>query len=159
MHGRKPKLTQLRTFGCKCFVLNNGNEALGKFDAKSDERILLGYSSQSKAYKVYNKRTQCVEESIHVIFDESHHSCEKDLHDKSNQDGEHSIIPGEVIDMANRKADIMSHVKESNEDDATISLTDREEPGLAITTTKAENRVVDVVQGTLHAEMRSSQGP
>ncbi|XP_070043163.1 uncharacterized protein [Nicotiana tomentosiformis] len=61
LNGRKPKVTHLRTFGCKYFVLNNSKEALGKFDAKSDEGIFLGYSSQSKAYKVYNKRTQCVE--------------------------------------------------------------------------------------------------
>ncbi|XP_070049707.1 uncharacterized protein [Nicotiana tomentosiformis] len=86
LNGRKPKLTHLRTFGCKCFVLNNGKEALGKFDAKSDEGIFLGYSSQSKAYKVYNKRTQCVEERIHVIFNESHHLCGKDSHDKIDQD-------------------------------------------------------------------------
>ncbi|XP_075106996.1 uncharacterized protein LOC107760425 [Nicotiana tabacum] len=51
LNGRMPKLTHLRTFGCKCFVLNNGKEALGKFDAKSDEGIFLGYSTQSKAYK------------------------------------------------------------------------------------------------------------
>ncbi|XP_070054539.1 uncharacterized protein [Nicotiana tomentosiformis] len=159
LNGRKPKLTYLRTFGCKCFVLNNDKEALGKFDAKNDEGILLGYSSQSKAYKVYNKRTQCVGESIHVIFDESYHYCEKDLHDKSNQDGDHSTVPGEVIDMANGKADMMSHVKESNEDGATISPTDREEPSPAITTTEAESRVVDDVQGTPHGEMRRSQGP
>ena len=43
---------------------------MGKFDAKSDEGIFLGYSTQSKSYKVLNKRTNRVEESMHVIFDE-----------------------------------------------------------------------------------------
>ncbi|XP_070019370.1 uncharacterized protein [Nicotiana sylvestris] len=57
LNGRKPKLTHLRTFGCKCYVLNNGKDQLGKFDAKSDEGIFMRYSSQSKAYKIYNKRT------------------------------------------------------------------------------------------------------
>jgi len=42
--GRKPNISHLRVFGCKCFVLNNGNESLGKFDAKADEEIFLGYS-------------------------------------------------------------------------------------------------------------------
>ena len=42
---------------------NNGSDALGKFDPRSDEAIFLGYSSHSKAYKVFNKRTLCVEES------------------------------------------------------------------------------------------------
>ncbi|KEH19416.1 hypothetical protein MTR_8g058870 [Medicago truncatula] len=42
----------------------------GKFDAKVDDGIFLGYSSNSKAYRVFNKRTLTVEESIHVAFDE-----------------------------------------------------------------------------------------
>ena len=50
------------------FVLNNGKDNLGKFDSKSDEGIFLGYSSNSKAFRIYNKRTMIIEESIHVIF-------------------------------------------------------------------------------------------
>ena len=42
--GRKPNISHLRVFGCKFFVLNNGKESLGKFDAKVDEAIFLGYS-------------------------------------------------------------------------------------------------------------------
>ncbi|XP_019255262.1 PREDICTED: uncharacterized protein LOC109233861 [Nicotiana attenuata] len=141
-----------------CYLVNsNGKETLRKFDAKSDEGIFLGYSSQSKAYKVYNKRTQCVEESIHVIFNESHDPCGKYLNDKNDQDGEQSIVPSEVIDMANGKTDMMSHVEESNEDGATISPIDEDEPGPSITTIEAENRVVDAVQGTPHAKIRRSQ--
>ena len=44
---------------------------LGKFDAKSDEGIFLAYSILSKAYRVFNKNSLVVEESIHVVFDES----------------------------------------------------------------------------------------
>ncbi|XP_070018150.1 uncharacterized protein [Nicotiana sylvestris] len=155
LNGRKPKLKDLRTFGCKCFVHNNGKEALGKFDAKSDKGIFLGYSSQSKAYKVYNKRTQCVEESIHVIFDEAYLSCEKNRH--VDQDGEPLSMTGEVIDIANGKANIMSRVKESNEEDANIFSSIGEEPSPPITITKAENIVVDAVQGTPLCEVRSAQ--
>ena len=49
---------------------NNGKDNLGKFDARSDEVIFLGYSLNSKAYRVLNKRTRIVEKSIHVVFDE-----------------------------------------------------------------------------------------
>ena len=70
-NGRKPNISHLHVFGCKCFVLNNGKDNLGKFDAKSDEGIFLGYSLQSKTYRIYNKRTMNIEESIHVTFDES----------------------------------------------------------------------------------------
>jgi len=52
-------------------VLNNRKDKLGKFDAKADDGIFLGYSSNSKAYRVFNKRTLTVEESIHVAFDET----------------------------------------------------------------------------------------
>ena len=62
LKGRKPNISHLRPFGCKCFILNNGKDNLGKFDAKSDEGILLGYSLNSKAYRIYNKRTKIVEE-------------------------------------------------------------------------------------------------
>jgi hypothetical protein len=71
LRGRKPNISHLHIFGCKCFILNNGKELLGKFDAKSDEGIFLGYSLSSKAYRVFNKRLRIVEESVHVAFDES----------------------------------------------------------------------------------------
>ena len=50
--------------------MNNGKDNLKKFDAKSDEAIFLGYSINSKPYRIFNKRTLTMEESIHVIFDE-----------------------------------------------------------------------------------------
>ncbi|GAU44135.1 hypothetical protein TSUD_99230 [Trifolium subterraneum] len=43
---------------------------LGKFDSKSDKGIFLGYSLTSKAYRIYNLKTQALEESMHVKFDE-----------------------------------------------------------------------------------------
>lgn len=52
-------------------MLNNGKDDLEMFDAGSDEGVFIGYLSTSKACKVFNKRTICVEESMHVKFDES----------------------------------------------------------------------------------------
>ncbi|XP_070012896.1 uncharacterized protein [Nicotiana sylvestris] len=94
-------------------------DQLGRFDAKSDEGIFLGYSSQSKAYKIYNKRTQCVEESVHIIFNESYQSYEKSA--EEDQDREPLLVPGKVIDMTNGKADMMSQVKELSEDNTASS--------------------------------------
>ncbi|KAH9696622.1 hypothetical protein KPL71_023234 [Citrus sinensis] len=70
---RKPNIGYFKVFGYKCFVLNT-KDNLGKFDSKSDVGIFLGYSNSSKAYRVYNKRTLVVEESMHVTFDESNPS-------------------------------------------------------------------------------------
>src|SRR4029079_15404306 len=78
MNGKSPNLSHIRTFGCKCFVHNNDKTNLGKFDARSDEGVFIGYSDHSKAYKVYNKRTRTVEESVHVLFDETTHGKEHD---------------------------------------------------------------------------------
>ena len=49
-------------------MINYGNDQLAKFDAKSDDSVFLGYSLTNKAYKVFNKRTLVVEESIHIVF-------------------------------------------------------------------------------------------
>ena len=59
--GRKSNISHLKVFGCKCFILNNGKDNLGKFDKKAYERIFLGYSPYSHAYRAYNKRTMFVE--------------------------------------------------------------------------------------------------
>ena len=56
-------------FGSKCYILND-RENLGKFDEKSDEGIFLGYSTTSQAYRVFNKRTKTVIESINVEIDD-----------------------------------------------------------------------------------------
>ena len=66
-NNRKSKISYLRVFGCKCFILNT-KDNLEKFDSKADEGIFLGYSTSSKAYSVFNKRTLVVEESMHVFF-------------------------------------------------------------------------------------------
>ncbi|XP_021727789.1 uncharacterized protein LOC110694897 [Chenopodium quinoa] len=68
--GRKQSISHLRAFSCKCFVNNNGKKNLGKCDERSEEAIFIGYASDSKAYRVYNKSSMCVKESIHIIFDE-----------------------------------------------------------------------------------------
>ena len=69
--GRRPVLSHLRVFGCKCFILNNGKKSLGKFDTKVDEGVFIGYATQSHAYRVYNERLMSIEESMHVVFDET----------------------------------------------------------------------------------------
>ena len=68
---QKSNISYFHVFGYKCFIHNNEKKNLGKFDARSDEGIFLGYSISSKAHRVFNKNSRAVEESIHVVFDES----------------------------------------------------------------------------------------
>ncbi|GJQ95712.1 retrovirus-related pol polyprotein from transposon TNT 1-94 [Tanacetum coccineum] len=51
-------------------------EDLGKFQAKADIRIFVGYAPSRKGYRIYNKRTRRLMETIHVTFDEMHQSIE-----------------------------------------------------------------------------------
>jgi len=67
--GKKPTVKYFKTFGSKCYILRD-RENLGKFDSKSDEGIFLGYSTNSRAYRVFNKRTETVMESINVVIDD-----------------------------------------------------------------------------------------
>ncbi|XP_024177999.1 uncharacterized protein LOC112183918 [Rosa chinensis] len=67
--GKKPNIGHFRVFGSSCYILRD-REQLGKFDARSDDGIFLGYSINSRAYRVYNKRTRIVMESINVSIDD-----------------------------------------------------------------------------------------
>ncbi|GJZ30318.1 putative ribonuclease H-like domain-containing protein, partial [Tanacetum coccineum] len=67
--GRKPALSFMRPFGCPVTILNTIDH-LGKFDGKADEGFFVGYSTNSKAFRVFNSRTRIVEENLHVKFSE-----------------------------------------------------------------------------------------
>ncbi|GJU44466.1 putative ribonuclease H-like domain-containing protein, partial [Tanacetum coccineum] len=67
--GRKPALSFMRPFGCPVTILNTLDH-LGKFDGKADEGFFVGYSTNSKAFRVFNSRTRIVEENLHVKFSE-----------------------------------------------------------------------------------------
>jgi len=67
--GRRPNISYFHQFGCTCYILNN-KLYLKKFDAKAQKGIFLGYSERSKGYIMYNSETLCVEESMHVKFDD-----------------------------------------------------------------------------------------
>jgi len=66
---RKPTVKYFHVFDSKCYILAN-RDYRRKMDPKSDEGIFLGYSTNSRAYKVYNNRTQVVMESINVVIDD-----------------------------------------------------------------------------------------
>nr|GEX15370.1 retrovirus-related Pol polyprotein from transposon TNT 1-94 [Tanacetum cinerariifolium] len=66
---RKPSIKHLRIFGCTCYLTRDG-ENLDKMKEKGDPCILVGYSTQSKGYRVHNKRARLIVKSIHLRFDE-----------------------------------------------------------------------------------------
>ncbi|GJY78805.1 retrovirus-related pol polyprotein from transposon TNT 1-94 [Tanacetum coccineum] len=69
INDRKPSNKHLYIFGCTCYLTRDG-ENLDKMKEKGDPCVMVGYSTQSKGYHVYNKRTRLIVESIHIKFDE-----------------------------------------------------------------------------------------
>ncbi|GJX30831.1 ribonuclease H-like domain-containing protein [Tanacetum coccineum] len=65
--GRSPNISFMRPFGCPLTILNTLDH-LGKFDGKSEEGYLLGYSTNSKGFRVYNRVTRKVQDCLHVNF-------------------------------------------------------------------------------------------
>nr|GEU87685.1 retrovirus-related Pol polyprotein from transposon TNT 1-94 [Tanacetum cinerariifolium] len=57
----------MRPFGCHVTLLNILDH-LGKFDGKSNKGFFVGYSTNSKAFRVYNTRTKKVEVNLHINF-------------------------------------------------------------------------------------------
>nr|GEU95793.1 uncharacterized mitochondrial protein AtMg00810-like [Tanacetum cinerariifolium] len=69
-HCRTPMLSFMRPFGCPVTILNT-IDYLGKFDGMADEGFCVGYSLNSKAFRVFNSRTRIVEETLHIRFSEN----------------------------------------------------------------------------------------
>lgn len=69
VHVRKPDLSFLQVFGALCYPTND-SEDLGKLEAKADIGFFVGYAPERKGYRIYNKRTRDIMETIHVTFDE-----------------------------------------------------------------------------------------
>ncbi|GJT00550.1 ribonuclease H-like domain-containing protein [Tanacetum coccineum] len=69
VHDKKPDLSFLRIFGALCYPAND-SEDLGKLKAKADIGFFVGYAPNRKGYRIYNKWTQQIMETIHVTFNE-----------------------------------------------------------------------------------------
>nr|GEU48010.1 integrase, catalytic region, zinc finger, CCHC-type, peptidase aspartic, catalytic [Tanacetum cinerariifolium] len=69
INDRKPSVKFFYIFGSLCYIVRDG-ENLNKIKEKGDACIFVGYSTQSRAYRVFNKRTRVIVETIHVNFDE-----------------------------------------------------------------------------------------
>ncbi|GJV05456.1 retrovirus-related pol polyprotein from transposon TNT 1-94 [Tanacetum coccineum] len=69
INGRKPDISFLHVFGALCYPKND-REDIGKLGAKGDIGFFIGYSANSCAYRVYNRRTKKIMDTMNVTFDE-----------------------------------------------------------------------------------------
>nr|GEV03669.1 retrovirus-related Pol polyprotein from transposon TNT 1-94 [Tanacetum cinerariifolium] len=66
---RKPNIKFFRVFGCRCYLFND-YEDVGKLKVKGDIRVFVGYLKYYDAFRIYNKQTRKIHESVNVNFDE-----------------------------------------------------------------------------------------
>ena len=69
MNDKKPTLKYFNVFGAKCYVLNDGDDRRGKFEAKAHETVFVRYSRRS--YSVYIFGQHQVKESVNITFDDT----------------------------------------------------------------------------------------
>jgi hypothetical protein len=118
--GRKSSISHLKHFGCKCFVLKCGN--LDKFESRSFDGILLGYTPHSRSYRVYNLETNTIVESCDVTIDETA-LCPCDVFEcAGDKEMEQSIFVDEGLQGVN-----------GDEDEPLLSSTSSPEPVPAFT--------------------------
>jgi hypothetical protein len=89
--GNKPNVSYFRVFGSKCYILvKKGRHS--KFAPKVVEGFLLGYDSNTKAYRVFNKSSGLVEVSSDVVFDETNGSLREQV-DLDDIDEDEDEVP------------------------------------------------------------------
>ncbi|GJW92568.1 retrovirus-related pol polyprotein from transposon TNT 1-94 [Tanacetum coccineum] len=79
LRGRKPNVEYFHVFGSLCYPTNDRDD-LGKMKPKVDIGVFIGYSKTSRGFRIYNRRTKKIIETIYVKFDEltamaSEHDC------------------------------------------------------------------------------------
>ncbi|GJV25395.1 retrovirus-related pol polyprotein from transposon TNT 1-94 [Tanacetum coccineum] len=69
INGRKPNISFLHVFGA-LYYPKNDCEDIGKLDENGDIRFFISYSANSCTYRIYNRRTKKIMETMNVTFDE-----------------------------------------------------------------------------------------
>nr|GEU73942.1 hypothetical protein [Tanacetum cinerariifolium] len=157
--GRTPSLGFMRPFGCHVTIVNT-LDPLGKFNRKADEGFLVGYSLNTKAFRVFNSRTRIVQETLYINF----------LKNQSNVAGSGStwlfdidtltqsmhyqpVItgnqPNHNADPQNTDADVAFAVKE-NESEVHVSLSSRDK------TKKHDEKTKREAKGKSHVNAASA---
>ncbi|GJX04041.1 retrovirus-related pol polyprotein from transposon TNT 1-94 [Tanacetum coccineum] len=92
INSRKPDISFLHVFGDLCYPKND-REDIGKLGAKGDIGFFIGYSTNSRAYRVYNRRTKKIMETMNVTFDKL---LAMDFEQSSSKHGLQSMTSGQI---------------------------------------------------------------
>nr|GEW58245.1 retrovirus-related Pol polyprotein from transposon TNT 1-94 [Tanacetum cinerariifolium] len=96
-----------RVFEFRCYLLNDYDD-VGKLKGKGDIRVFVGYSKESAAFRIYNKRTRKIHESVNVNFDEISEMASKQFSlepglSNLNKTGKSSNLKVSQVDEASKK--------------------------------------------------------
>ncbi|GKE23502.1 retrovirus-related pol polyprotein from transposon TNT 1-94, partial [Tanacetum coccineum] len=98
LHDKLPDLSFFHVFGALCYPTND-SENLGKLQPKADIGIFIGYAPTKKAFRIYNRLTRRIIETIHVDFDEltvmasEHNSSRPALHEMTPATISSGLVP------------------------------------------------------------------
>ncbi|GJU41713.1 retrovirus-related pol polyprotein from transposon TNT 1-94 [Tanacetum coccineum] len=151
-------------FGALCYP-NNDSENLGKLQAKADIGIFVGYAPKKKAYRIYNRRTKKIIETIHVDFDEltaiasEQSSLEPALHEMTPATPSSGLVPNPPP-----SAPVASpvHVEEAPtlvESTGLSSTTTVDQDAPSPKTVSEESSSSDVISTTVHPDAPISEHP
>jgi hypothetical protein len=146
--GRKPSISHLRPFGCKCFVLKCDD--LDKFESHSSDGILLGYTPHGRSYRVFNRETNTVVESYDVTFNETA-PCPCDVFEcAGGKEMEESIFVYEELQGVDSDEDDPLRPSTSSPEHVSASTLEAETPHATTSSTAAVE--VSQVEGEIISE-------
>ncbi|GJS20141.1 retrovirus-related pol polyprotein from transposon TNT 1-94 [Tanacetum coccineum] len=138
MQDKKLDLSFLHVFGSLCYPTND-NEDLGKLYAKADIGIFVGYAPAKKAFRIYNRRTRMIIETIHVMFDELTAKASEQF---SSGPGLHSMTP------ATSSSGLVSNPRAVVLADSPVSTSiDQDAPSASIPSTQEHEHFQIISQG------------
>jgi hypothetical protein len=133
--GRKSSVSHLKPFGCKCLVWKHGN--LDKFESRSSDDILLGYTPHDRSYRVFNLETDTVVKSYVVTFAETAPYPRDVFECAGDKEMEKSIFVDEELQGFNGDEDEPLHPATSSPEHITASTLEAEAPQATTSSTIA----------------------
>ncbi|GKE11897.1 retrovirus-related pol polyprotein from transposon TNT 1-94, partial [Tanacetum coccineum] len=134
LRGRKPNVEYFHVFGSLCYPTNDQDD-LGKMKPKADIGVFIGYSETSRGFRIYNRRTKKIMETINVKFDEltamaSEHNClepelQRFINHNSSAETMNTLSKEDLDNLFEHKAPTI--VTTSNEQTYPISLTEADD--------------------------------
>nr|GEZ95414.1 retrovirus-related Pol polyprotein from transposon TNT 1-94 [Tanacetum cinerariifolium] len=146
LHSKLPDLSFFHVFGALCYPTNN-SENLGMLQPKADIGILIGYAPTKKAFRIYNRRTRRIVETIDVDFDEltamafEQSSSEPALNDMTPRTISSGLVPEVIAPIAK----VIPQVDDDSTGSPSSTTVDQDAPSPSKSLTPTETQSSELV--------------